>query len=539
MKTSIRLVLMLCCLLGNLMIVGTAQAASYSDAVAQLNNAAFQKKKSAIQALGELGDERAIQVLQALKERQLYAEKYNKKQLYIAQSDSVYLDAVTLQVVDTGTKQLSQIRVNNTLKNIVDGALAQLQLSSSDKVIRLSAVEEMAQHASLDNLTVLQKAFDKENDATIKQQLLKAIALSQLQSDDSAVRLSALVTLSEHLARDLKGALLPLVEQNSAGEYLESDARVRAQAHAMLDRIQSQESFWGFWQNVTFGISLGSVLLLAAIGLAITFGVMGIINMAHGEMIMLGAYTTYALQQAFPSLMEVSLLLAIPCAFLVSGAVGVLIERVVIRHLYGRPLDTLLATFGVSLILQQVVRNIFGTTNMPVESPSWMSGSIELNSFFSMTTGRLYIIVFGLMVMVAIVIALKKTQFGLEMRAVTQNRRMASAMGIRTGWVDALTFGLGSGIAGIAGVALSQLTNVGPNMGQQYIIDSFMVVVFGGVGNLWGTFFGATILGIANKLMEPTFGAVVAKILVLVFIILFIQKKPRGLFAQKGRAAES
>lgn len=539
MKTSIRLVLMLCCLLGNLMIVGTAQAASYSDAVAQLNNAAFQKKKSAIQALGELGDERAIQVLQALKERQLYAEKYNKKQLYIAQSDSVYLDAVTLQVVDTGTKQLSQIRVNNTLKNVVDGALAQLQLSSSDKVIRLSAVEEMAQHASLDNLTVLQKAFDKENDATIKQQLLKAIALSQLQSDDSAVRLSALVTLSEHLARDLKGALLPLVEQNSAGEYLESDAQVRAQAHAMLDRIQSQESFWGFWQNVTFGISLGSVLLLAAIGLAITFGVMGIINMAHGEMIMLGAYTTYALQQAFPSLMEVSLLLAIPCAFLVSGAVGVLIERVVIRHLYGRPLDTLLATFGVSLILQQVVRNIFGTTNMPVESPSWMSGSIELNSFFSMTTGRLYIIVFGLMVMVAIVIALKKTQFGLEMRAVTQNRRMASAMGIRTGWVDALTFGLGSGIAGIAGVALSQLTNVGPNMGQQYIIDSFMVVVFGGVGNLWGTFFGATILGIANKLMEPTFGAVVAKILVLVFIILFIQKKPRGLFAQKGRAAES
>lgn len=539
MKTSIRLVLMLCCLLGNLMIVGTAQAASYSDAVAQLNNAAFQKKKSAIQALGELGDERAIQVLQALKERQLYAEKYNKKQLYIAQSDSVYLDAVTLQVVDTGTKQLSQIRVNNTLKNIVDGALAQLQLSSSDKVIRLSAVEEMAQHASLDNLTVLQKAFDKENDATIKQQLLKAIALSQLQSDDSAVRLSALVTLSEHLARDLKGALLPLVEQNSAGEYLESDAQVRAQAHAMLGRIQSQESFWGFWQNVTFGISLGSVLLLAAIGLAITFGVMGIINMAHGEMIMLGAYTTYALQQAFPSLMEVSLLLAIPCAFLVSGAVGVLIERVVIRHLYGRPLDTLLATFGVSLILQQVVRNIFGTTNMPVESPSWMSGSIELNSFFSMTTGRLYIIVFGLMVMVAIVIALKKTQFGLEMRAVTQNRRMASAMGIRTGWVDALTFGLGSGIAGIAGVALSQLTNVGPNMGQQYIIDSFMVVVFGGVGNLWGTFFGATILGIANKLMEPTFGAVVAKILVLVFIILFIQKKPRGLFAQKGRAAES
>jgi urea transport system permease protein len=284
------------------------------------------------------------------------------------------------------------------------------------------------------------------------------------------------------------------------------------------------------------------VLLLAAIGLAITFGVMGVINMAHGEMVMIGAYVTFVVQEIIrnsaPGLFDYSLAIALPLAFLLTGLVGVGIERSVIRFLYGRPLETLLATWGLSLILQQAVRSIFGPTNREVGTPSWMSGSFQIGEI-SLTANRLVIIVFALAVFLCLLLAMRFTQFGLQVRAVTQNREMAGAMGINTARVDALTFGLGSGIAGIAGVALSQIDNVSPNLGQSYIIDSFMVVVFGGVGNLWGTLVAAMTLGIANKFLEPLAGAVLGKILVLVFIILFIQKRPRGLFALKGRAVEA
>jgi urea transport system permease protein len=284
------------------------------------------------------------------------------------------------------------------------------------------------------------------------------------------------------------------------------------------------------------------VLLLAAIGLAITFGVMGVINMAHGEMVMLGAYTTFVVQDAirssFPALFDYSLAIALPLAFLVAGLIGVLIERCIIRFLYGRPLETLLATWGLSLILQQAVRTLFGPNNREVGNPSFMSGAFDLGGI-TITANRLWILCFTLAVFVALLAILRFTRFGLEMRAVTQNRVMAASMGIRTSRVDALTFGLGSGIAGIAGVALSQIDNVSPNLGQTYIIDSFMVVVFGGVGNLWGTFVGAFVLGIANKFLEPYAGAVLGKIAILVLIILFIQKRPRGLFALKGRAVEA
>jgi urea transport system permease protein len=283
-------------------------------------------------------------------------------------------------------------------------------------------------------------------------------------------------------------------------------------------------------------------LLLAAIGLAITFGVMGVINMAHGEMVMLGAYTTFVIQEFFrshfPGATDYALIVATPAAFLVAGAFGVAIERGIIRHLYGRPLETLLATWGLSLILQQLVRTVFGPTNRDVGAPSWMSGAFQLGQI-SITYNRLWIIVFTIVVFAALLALLRYTAFGLEMRAVTQNRSMASAMGIRTGRVDALTFGLGSGIAGIAGVALAHIDNVSPNLGKAYIIDSFMVVVFGGVGNLWGTLVGALSLGIANKFLEPFAGAVLGKIVILVLIILFIQKRPRGLFALKGRAVEA
>eukprot|EP01029_Cantina_marsupialis_P009542 TRINITY_DN221539_c0_g3_i1.p1 TRINITY_DN221539_c0_g3~~TRINITY_DN221539_c0_g3_i1.p1 ORF type:complete len:287 (-),score=37.09 TRINITY_DN221539_c0_g3_i1:79-879(-) len=265
---------------------------------------------------------------------------------------------------------------------------------------------------------------------------------------------------------------------------------------------------------------------------------MKVINMAHGEMMMIGAYTTYTLQQVMPNLIEYSILIAIPAAFIVSGIVGIIIERLVIRHLYGRPLETLLATFGISLILQQLVRTIYSPLNQEVKTPSWMSGTLEINSALSLTYNRLYIIVFAILVFIGILMVLNKTSLGLKVRAVTQNRQMAQAMGIKTSWIDAMTFGIGSGIAGIAGVALSQLTNVGPNLGQAYIVDSFMVVVFGGVGNLWGTLIGAITLGEINKFIEPVAGAVLAKVIILVFIILFIQKRPRGLFPQKGRDAQ-
>ena len=286
-------------------------------------------------------------------------------------------------------------------------------------------------------------------------------------------------------------------------------------------------------------LSLASIYFLAAIGLAITFGVMGVINMAHGELIMLGAYTTYVVQLLMPNHIDYSLFVAIPAAFVVSGLFGIAIERGVIRFLYGRPLETLLATFGVSLVLQQLVRSVFSPLNRSVETPSWMSGSVEINSVLSLTLNRAWIILFCLLVFAALLLVLRRTRLGLQMRAVTQNRAMARAMGVRSARVDALTFGLGSGVAGIAGVALSQLTNVGPNLGQAYIIDSFMVVVFGGVGNLWGMLVSGLTLGVANKIMEPWAGAVLAKILILVAIILFIQKRPRGLFPQKGRAAEA
>ncbi|MBU2238424.1 MAG: urea ABC transporter permease subunit UrtB, partial [Gammaproteobacteria bacterium] len=309
-------------------------------------------------------------------------------------------------------------------------------------------------------------------------------------------------------------------------------------ANIALEKIAQRANRFAFVDQLFFGLSLGSVLLLASIGLAITFGVMGVINMAHGEMIMLGAYTTYVVQLMMPNYIDYSIWVAIPAAFLVSGLMGVLIERLVICRLHGRPLETLLATFGISLILQQLVRTIFSPLNRQVSTPSWMSGSWEINPVLSLTLNRLYILAFALLVFIVLVIVLKKTSLGLNVRAVSQNRNMAKAMGVKTNWVDAMTFGLGSGIAGIAGVALSQLTNVGPNLGQSYIIDSFMVVVFGGVGNLLGTLVAAFTLGIATKFLEPTTGAVLAAILVLVFIILFIQKRPKGLFPQKGRAAE-
>ena len=393
---------------------------------------------------------------------------------------------------------------------------------------------------SLDEPTVsiLRERFGVETNSSVKNEIATGLALAALDGSDGSARLQAIDTLSRSVSQDVRNRLALLLEKSPQGSFAESDEKVRRSAAIAVAAIDRWRTFYSGIETLFFGLSLGSVLVLIAIGLAITFGVMGVINMAHGELMMLGAYTTYAVQTAMPGHIGISILVAIPAAFIVAGLVGVLMERTIIRFLYGRPLETLLATFGVSLLLQQSVRSIFSALNRSVVTPDWMSGSLRLNDALAITYNRLYIVIFTLMVFSLILMVLKRTRIGLDIRAVSQNRAMAKAMGIRTEWVDAMTFGLGSGIAGVAGVALSQLTNVGPDLGQSYIIDSFMVVVFGGVGNLWGSLIGGMSMGIFNKLLEPYAGAVLAKIVVLVALILFIQTRPRGLFPQTGRAAE-
>ncbi|TPK58375.1 MULTISPECIES: urea ABC transporter permease subunit UrtB [unclassified Mesorhizobium] len=430
---------------------------------------------------------------------------------------------------------ITKIKVNNTLRRTIRDALGTLTLGAKNPAVRLAAADTMFKTPDSANIEPLDAAIANETVASVKTLLEQARAASILSSDlPDADKLAAIALIGARGDRDAV-SLLTSAEAKASGAVKEA-------ATAAIANINSTLALWDAGQNIWYGISLGSVLLLAAIGLAITFGVMGVINMAHGEMVMLGAYTTFVVQQvirtSFPGLFDWSLVIALPLAFLVAGLVGLAIERGIIRFLYGRPLETLLATWGVSLILQQAVRSIFGPTNQEVGNPSWMSGSFDVGQL-AITWNRLWILVFALSVFAVLLYVMKRTPWGLQMRAVTANRRMAASMGIRTPWVDALTFALGSGIAGIAGVALSQIDNVSPNLGRGYIIDSFMVVVFGGVGNLWGTLVGAFSLGIVNKFLEPYAGAVLGKIVVLVLIILFIQKRPRGLFALKGRAVEA
>lgn len=494
----------------------------------------FDEKAKAVQLLADSGHEAAIYMLKQLQDGNLYLQKKNGQLVIAEKGGKGYLikDAITQEDLgEVGRRDVKKVSINNRLRGDIKGALALLTMASPDPKVRSAALDEVMTSLDEDMREQLLRRQSLETESGLQDKIQVALASLDLNSKDAAVRLRAVNDLSASLYPSVRSRLIEVSEQDP-------DKVVQAAAHKALEKIESKVEMFGHLETLFFGLSLGSVLVLAAIGLAITFGVMGVINMAHGELIMLGAYTTYVVQLLMPNHIEYSLLVAVPAAFVVSGLVGIAIERGVIRFLYGRPLETLLATFGISLVLQQAVRTIFSPLNRSVETPSWMSGALEFNSIFSLTYNRMYIIVFCLLVFIGLFMVLKRTSLGLQVRAVSQNREMARAMGVRTQWVDALTFGLGSGIAGVAGVALSQLTNVGPNLGQAYIIDSFMVVVFGGVGNLWGTMVAGLSLGVANKIMEPWAGAVLAKILVLVFIILFIQKRPRGLFPQKGRAAE-
>jgi urea transport system permease protein len=513
-----------------------AHAGRYEDAIARFLTGDFDDTNAGIDGVAASGSPLAPAVLGALQDGRLTFSATAMKVFFNDSSDQL-IDAATGQPATAGAPaDLAPVEINNRLRRVIEAALGALTLMVGTPDKRLEAAQAVFQSRDATALPALEQAIIKETDPRVKRALIEARAAVVLNLDDASDtdKIEAIGVIRGRGDQDAV-ALLANVPANSS-------PAVKKAATDAATSMQSGLALWSALQNAWYGLSLGSVLALAAIGLAITFGVMGVINMAHGEMVMLGAYTTFVVQELIrtrnPALFDYSLAIAIPLAFMVSGVVGILVERCIIRFLYGRPLDSLLATWGLSLILQQAVRTGFGANNREVGAPSWMSGAFQVGQM-TITYNRLWIIVFTFMVFVALLGLLRLTRLGLEMRAVTQNRQMAAAVGIRTGRIDALTFGLGSGIAGIAGVALSQIDNVSPNLGQSYIIDSFMVVVFGGVGNLWGTLVGAFTLGIANKFLEPFAGAVLGKITILVLIILFIQKRPRGLFALKGRAVEA
>ena len=427
---------------------------------------------------------------------------------------------------------------SNRLRRELDSAMASLKLLSADPAERRQAVRELRDGADESKLPLIEKALSTETDVVLKGDLGLLRAAVLVSSSDKARRLEAAKLLAESRTPATKALL---VERLKPG--VEPEADVRAQLVSALLGVESQLA-WGERLGVIFtGVSLGSILLLVALGLAITYGLMGVINMAHGELMMIGAYATYVVQNLFkahlPDAFGWYMVAAVPASFFAAALVGAALERSVIRWLYGRPLETLLATWGISLVLMQGVRSLFGAQNVQVENPAWLSGGVDVLSNLTLPYNRLAIIAFAVLVLVGVSLLIARTRLGLFVRGVTQNRKMAACVGVNTARVDTYAFALGSGIAGLAGCALSQVGNVGPDLGQGYIVDSFMVVVLGGVGQLAGTVYAAMGLGILNKLLEGWQGAVLAKIMVLVFIVIFIQKRPQGIFAMKGRSAEA
>ncbi|MDY3330583.1 MAG: urea ABC transporter permease subunit UrtB [Pelistega sp.] len=519
-----------------LVVVGSTRVALASENssvleqyLPALNGNNFAQKKQAVEQIASLNNEQANSILMALLEGRLLVDK---EDYYVRDrnNNSVYQQVLLNQQVNSAAKA-KRVVINNDIRTWLRKYQAQYQLSQGNKEQRLMAIEQILKSNDFSQIENVKAALVHEKDKAIQELMNLFMARADLKQEDASRHSAAIEVLKKSvLPEDLN--LLQDYAQNAPTESLQT------QVNRAISNIKTKLLFVDGVQTLSYGLSLGSILILTAIGLSITFGVMGVINMAHGELMMLGAYTTYVIQQLLPNHITASLFISLPVAFVVSALVGMLIEALVVRHLYGRPLETLLATFGVSLILQQAMRTIFSPLNRLVQTPEFMQGEWVILPNLSITLNRVYIFIFCMVCFFALLQIMKRTRIGLEVSAISQNRAMAKAMGINDRKVDMLTFGLGSGIAGLAGVALSQLTNVGPNLGQQYIVDSFMVVVTGGVGNLWGTFVSGLGLGIINKFMEPAFGAVLAKALVLVLIILFLQKYSRGLFPQKGRAVE-
>ncbi|RDB42123.1 urea ABC transporter permease subunit UrtB [Halomonas sp. DQ26W] len=536
-------------------MVGTAQAESLDaddnaaalDLLEALDVASYPAKGKAIDAIVQSDDPRARDWLSALLDGRLQRTDDGRFVVVLDNRgrDWPVEDALSGESLgEMSRRELDRIGINNALRNQLRSAIAVVDLYSADLALRRASAERLLGEVDADLAEPLAGVIEREEDRRVRARLVQALAIHRLEQGEVDAVADLQGSLHPRVRVALARAASGAIESRAASGAIESravmgdDSVVADAAQAALNSIEQNLRINRGLETLYFGLSLGSVLVLAAIGLAITFGVMGVINMAHGELIMLGAYTTWAMQQLLPGQPGLALILSIPAGFLVAALAGIAIERGVIQFLKGRPLETLLATFGISLILQQLVRTGISPLNRTVITPEWMSGSLVINDALSLTLNRMYVLGFTLVVFAALMLIMRRTRLGLEVRAVTQNRAMARSMGIRATRVDIMTFALGSGVAGLAGVALSQLTNVGPNLGQNYIIDSFMVVVFGGVGNLWGTLVAGLSLGVINQILEPWAGAVLAKIIVLVFIILFIQKRPRGLFPQKGRAAE-
>jgi urea transport system permease protein len=520
--------------------VRSASAETLDNALPKLASEEVEGLRAGIAGLAAAGDARALPILYALRDGNLRVDTSTNSVLI--QKGSGYLRALDGKPLNAAPAAVRPVQLSNAVRRALQGALAQLELLSPAAEVRRHAAEELSNSASPELGPLLRKAWAAEGDPATKRALGLALARGDVQSESAEARLSAVQIMEEAGELSFKPVLERLLETDGDGKPREPDERVRAAASSALASLWWTETGTRLAGDVMYGLSLGSVLLLAALGLAITFGLMGVINMAHGEMLMLGAYATYVVQLGFqrylPDYFDWYLALALPAAFGVCALAGVALERGVLRFLYGRPLETLLATWGVSLGLIQTVRLLFGAQNVAVAAPSWLSGGVEVMQGVVLPYNRLAIVAFGGLVLTFVWLVLTRTRLGLHVRAVTQNRGMASCMGIPTARVDMWTFGIGSGVAGLGGVALSQIGNVGPELGQGYIVDSFMVVVLGGVGKLAGTVAGSFGLGIVNKLLEPISGAVLGKIVVLGLIILFIQKRPQGIFALKGRAVE-
>ncbi len=524
-------------------LLGLGRAASAQPGFDEAVNGLAGQSRSAIidslKALADLGDERALAAIRALEERRLLAAP-DGRAIIVGTDD-------TLHYADTGEPfagerdGLDAPVINNRVRRAIDRAEAVLQLVAKDPAQRLEAARAMAKAPRPEAAELLRAVLGRETVPAVRDALTLALALVDMNSGDQEVRVAAVTKVAGSGNPAFLPLLKELVRVDEAGRPVNGDARSVAAAKAGITAIERHVLLVRSAQNFFYGLSLGSVLLLAALGLAITFGLMGVINMAHGELLMVGAYATYLTQNFFhshlPGLETWYLAAAVPVAFAAAGATGIAMERSVIRFLYGRPLETLLATWGISLLLIQTVRLLFGAQNVEVANPAWLAGGTEPVAGLLLTYNRVAIIGFVVLTVAFVWYLLNRTSLGLKVRAVTQNRAMAASMGIRTGRVDMWTFGLGSGIAGLGGVALSQIGNVGPELGQGYIVDSFMVVVLGGVGKIAGTIFGAMGLGVVNKLLEPHTGAVLGKIVMLALIILVIQRRPQGLFAPRGRVA--
>jgi len=509
------------------LLPGMAQASDADNFVA----ASRSQQTALLEHWAVAPDVKRLPLLQALQKENLFAD--GQKHAFAR----VNGEMVALGDASTVAGEPKAVRLTNRLRVLASTALSTHLLASDNVTQRMRAALQLQRDATPDMLNMLQQRLLVEKDDDVHQALEVALANLQLVSPQAEVRLQAVELLGHSADPETQTRLLPYTQLQT-----EPDARVREAAENSLSKIQHRLLISDLLGQAFMGLSLGSVLLLAALGLAITYGLLGVINMAHGEMLMLGAYCTWMVQQMMAQFMPQWLafypVVALPVAFLVTAGIGMALERTIIRHLYGRPLETLLATWGISLMIIQIVRMTFGAQNLEVANPAWLSGGVQVFANLILPWNRLVVLGFVLLVLFFTWLILNKTRLGLNVRAVTQNRSMAACCGVPTGRVDMLAFGLGSGIAGLGGVALSQLGNVGPELGQGYIIDSFLVVVLGGVGQLAGSVAAAFGLGIFNKILEPQMGAVLGKILILVAIILFIQKRPQGLFALKGRVTD-